>query len=151
MPSVLHLTIPVKPQERSNSLLSMKKQLEPKENLKIGSLVKVTIAIDAREELPDAVLLDLLPAGFEIEDGTLATRQKMPAVLDSGLRPRHRENRADRYLFFGKVPFGASHIVYYMRAVSPGNVALPAANLEDMYQPQLQAVSTPGQRIQVAP
>ena len=49
-----------------------------------------------------------------------------------------------------KRALGSFHVAYIVRAVTPGNFALPAVNVSDMYAPRIYARSTMG-RVEIAP
>ncbi len=92
-----------------------------------------------------ALLVDLLPAGWEIENANLAnTRQ----AQDFGWLPPltqaiYVEYRDDRYVAAfdvrdenGQRINSEFSFAYVIRAVTPGEYKLPAPSIEDMYQPE---------------
>ena len=98
------------------------------------------------EHIENAVLVDILPAGLELEDDTFKTRsQKVPGAEkapDGFVRLSGRsELRDDRYLWFGSVDGlkdDRRHLLEYrVRAVTPGTYHVPSATVEDMYNPDL--------------
>lgn len=113
----------------------------------------------------EAVLLDLLPAGLEIEsvlnDDTIKSFPFLSAITPT----RIAEARDDRFFAafdLGKRPYrnwwafgddkpGYSfHVAYIARAVTPGSFALPAAQVSDMYAPRFYGRTAMG-RITIAP
>jgi uncharacterized protein YfaS (alpha-2-macroglobulin family) len=107
--------------------------------------------IEVSAETPryhQALVVDLLPAGFEIENGRLKGRDVSSMKwLPKLTTPRHVEPRDDR--FVAAVDIGGKgrsfHLAYIVRAVTPGTFRLPAAHVEDMYRPSFfarQAMST---------
>ena len=85
-----------------------------------------------------ALIVDLLPAGFEIENPRLKGRSvKEMKWLPKLLEPRNVEPRDDRYV--AAVDIGSStrdfYLAYVVRAVTPGTFRLPAVHVEDMYAP----------------
>ncbi|MBL8834726.1 MAG: alpha-2-macroglobulin family protein [Alphaproteobacteria bacterium] len=117
-------------------------------------------------------VLDLLPAGFEIE-ATLTPNEEgnTPyAFLPRLRRPAVQEARDDRYVAAFNVTrtnpdgtpagdddsdqastFGRNFVfAYVVRAVTPGTYVLPAANAEDMYRPPVRARTAPG-AVTIAP
>ena len=108
-----------------------------------GDLVTAVITLSTPAKIENAVLADLVPGGFELEDVTLATRSAAgvfkPAhiVKPSG----NSEIRDDRWLWFGRLePLTegkAYTLTYTLRAVVPGVYAVPAASVEDMYNPDV--------------
>lgn len=119
-----------------------------------GQLLTVKITVRTAGEIPDLVLIDMLPGGFEIEDELLATRayaaplQKSDA--ETTLRPIFIEKRDDRFLFFGDaLTSGTSEITYQVRAVSRGKFALPPVRMEGMYDPEVQGTYVPSGFLEV--
>ena len=112
----------------------------------------------------EVALLDLLPAGFEIESVLNEETAKSFPFLSKLTVPRIAEGRDDRFFAsfdLGDRPyrtwwdsttrFGNSyHVAYIVRAVTPGTFALPAANVSDMYAPRVYARSAMGS-VTVAP
>jgi uncharacterized protein YfaS (alpha-2-macroglobulin family) len=92
-----------------------------------------------------ALLVDLLPAGWEIENANLAnTRQANEfAWLPALTQPSYAEYRDDRFVAAfdvrdeeGQVINAEFAFAYVVRAVTPGEYKLPAAAIEDMYRPE---------------
>jgi hypothetical protein len=101
-----------------------------------------------------ALLIDLLPAGFEVENARLAdtrTTDDLPWLPE--LTPTlYTEFLDDRFvaafdLDWGRQPYT---VAYLVRAVTPGTYKLPPAEIEDMYQPQYRA-RTAGGTVTVTP
>jgi uncharacterized protein YfaS (alpha-2-macroglobulin family) len=120
-------------------------------DLKQGQRVIVVIsgAPESVREIP-AVLVDLLPAGLEIE--SVLRREDGQAYNDSGepdqgrrdgafswagriSAPRIAEARDDRFVAALNVRGQAFKLGYIARAVTPGAYTLPGAQIEDMYKP----------------
>ncbi|MDX1606811.1 MAG: hypothetical protein R3202_11505, partial [Candidatus Competibacterales bacterium] len=86
-----------------------------------------------------ALVVDLLPAGLEIENSRLGHNSStadldwLPELSDT----RHIESLADRYEAALDLPPEERRftLAYQVRAVTPGDYALPAVFVEDMYQP----------------
>jgi uncharacterized protein YfaS (alpha-2-macroglobulin family) len=107
------------------------------------------------------VLVDLLPAGLEIEtvlgpsDGSGetqwdGTRRNGPFAWIGAISWADvAEARDDRFVASANVrePF---RFAYVARAVSPGRYTLPAAQVEDMYRPGVMARTDTG-AIRIAP
>jgi uncharacterized protein YfaS (alpha-2-macroglobulin family) len=99
----------------------------------------------------EVALLDLLPAGFEIESVLNDDTVKSFSFLDKLTATRMTEARDDR--FFAALALGTRpwrswwdddgkygndfHVAYIVRAVTPGRFALPAVNVSDMYAPRI--------------
>jgi len=115
---------------------------------------RLVIALTVRPQraaLASYVIADLLPAGFEIEamlnpeDGGTNGPYAFLGALD---RPDIAEARDDRYVAAFEAngtPYDAPvRLAYLVRAVTPGNFALPGAVSEDMYKPEVFARSGSG-------
>jgi uncharacterized protein YfaS (alpha-2-macroglobulin family) len=102
-----------------------------------------------------SMLVDPLPAGFEIErvvaPSTETEANGLPWLGDI-TRTRTAEKRDDRFMaaidlggrpdFDGgemHKPTSGFNIAYVVRVVSPGHFVLPAASIRDMYRPDVQA------------
>jgi alpha-2-macroglobulin len=123
----------------------------------------VVLKIDAADVGGRIMLVDRLPAGFEIEN---------PRIVDSGdiktldwlkttRTPEHTEFRDDRFVaafdFFGAERRNrqadgdaleatkTATVAYIVRAVTPGKFTHPAATVEDMYRPERHARTAAGQ------
>ena len=106
------------------------------------------------------VLVDLLPAGLEIEsllnpeDGAGANSEGVArrgpfAWVGEISYTQVQEQRDDRYVASATLhnPFRWAYIA---RAVTPGRYTLPAAQVEDMYRPGVMARTSTG-TINIAP
>jgi uncharacterized protein YfaS (alpha-2-macroglobulin family) len=107
-----------------------------------------------------SMLVDPLPAGFEIErvvaPSTDTEANGLPWLGDL-TRTRTAEKRDDRFmaaLDLGGLPdfddgemrkqIPGFNIAYVIRVVSPGRFVLPAASIRDMYRPDVQARGSVG-------
>jgi uncharacterized protein YfaS (alpha-2-macroglobulin family) len=96
-----------------------------------------------------ALVVDLLPAGFELENSSLEGGRDTGEVrwLPELSETRHTELRDDRFvaaLQFNRWDKRSFELAYTVRAVSPGTFTLPAIYVEDMYQPTYFARSRMG-------
>ncbi len=88
------------------------------------------------------LVVDPLPAGFEIENPRLTGGEGVAdfAWLEVAT-PAHVEARTDQYVaafrYWSEAPEFST--AYLVRAVTPGQFALPGATVEDMYRPELRA------------
>ena len=113
----------------------------------------------------EVALLDLLPAGLEIESVLNDDTIKSFPFLSALTSARITEARDDRFFAafdLGKRPYRnwwfssedksdySFHVAYIARAVTPGSFALPAAEVSDMYAPRIHARTSMG-RMTVAP
>lgn len=124
-----------------------------------GELVLVHLAVRAHQRVPDALVVDLLPAGLELENQNLA--QSAASLEDAGSNVRewvkamqngtlkHQEYRDDRYVAAVDVNgYSTTHLVYLARAVTPGRYLVPPPQVESMYRPAWQALgATPDQLV----
>lgn len=121
--------------------------------LREGELLVVALGIEAAESMPDALVVDLLPAGLEIENLNLADREQWQGVEIEGVTLsersgaadlQHEEFRDDRYVAAINLEGGAkARLFYLVRAVTPGTYTVPPPQVEDMYRPNLRAVGRP--------
>ena len=121
------------------------------ERVKKGELVEVEISLSSPREVEHAVLCDLIPGGFELEDASLKTRA---ADDDDDDAPGRSEIRDDRWLWFGRIPKrGAGEnplvLTYRLRAVTRGTYAVPALSVEDMYDPDVTGCVNAGPTVTV--
>ncbi|MEO5626568.1 MAG: alpha-2-macroglobulin [Dokdonella sp.] len=118
--------------------------------LKEGDSLIVGLKLEARESMADALLVDLLPGGLEIENFNLTDAKQWADVVVDGItitdraqaaEVRHEEFRDDRYVAALKLDKGqTAHVFYMVRAVSPGTYQIPPPLVEDMYMPQVRGV-----------
>ncbi|NDC60257.1 MAG: hypothetical protein EBZ50_15810 [Alphaproteobacteria bacterium] len=111
------------------------------------------------ERLHPSVLVDLLPAGLEIEsvlkpaDGERGEPEGSDgafAWIGRITEPRVAEARDDRFVAAADLRSESFTFAYVARAVTPGAYILPAAQIEDMYRPGVIARTSVG-RLGVAP
>ena len=105
-----------------------------------------------RAEGQQVLVVDLLPAGFEIENAALGGAAAEPPVFVGALADADfTAARDDRYVaalvIDGEQPF---RLAYLVRAVTPGQFALPGVQVEDMYAPRFRAIGPAG-RVVVTP
>jgi uncharacterized protein YfaS (alpha-2-macroglobulin family) len=94
------------------------------------------------------LVVDLLPAGFEIENTRLAGSQKTNqfAWLGDLTTPSYAEYRDDRFVAALNLSDDQDtfQLAYLVRAVTPGTYRLPASAIEDMYRPSLRSRTAMG-------
>ena len=127
---------------------------EPIENgvFKHGDMVVAEISVKAlTANLENVVVVDMLPAGFEIENPRLESRAGISWLSSKRFKPDYVDIRDDRLIFFGKFPRRKEQKFYYaLRAVTQGEFILPSVTAEAMYDPSKSSVASGG-RISVAP
>ncbi len=124
-----------------------------------GELLIVQLQINAEQLTPDTLVVDLLPAGFELENQNLTHSIKLADIIIAGKSIKdwqqqshiqHQEFRADRYLAAIKVDQHQTQQLFYLvRAVTPGKYQVPPALAEDMYRPEIRAVGNTMANIQI--
>ncbi|MDY0249642.1 MAG: alpha-2-macroglobulin [Pseudomonas sp.] len=125
-----------------------------------GDLVVVHLAVRATKTVADALLVDLLPAGLELENQNLAQSSASLSRASSALREWqeamqntdivHQEYRDDRYVAALSIPAKqVKHLLYLARAVTPGRYVVPPAQVASMYRPEWQAHSASSATMQV--
>jgi uncharacterized protein YfaS (alpha-2-macroglobulin family) len=86
------------------------------------------------------LVVDLLPAGFEIESAIPAGGASQPGYdwLKSTSQTAYTEARDDRFVAALDMAEGAKDftLAYVVRAVTPGTFVYPALAVEDMYDPE---------------
>ncbi|MGE0725274.1 MAG: MG2 domain-containing protein [Alphaproteobacteria bacterium] len=95
---------------------------------------------DTDTDAAEALLVDLIPAGFELENAALVGGR---GAHEFGWLPdlsevSHVELRDDRFVAGMTLTksSAAFTVAYLMRAVTPGRYVQPASYLEDMYRPE---------------
>ena len=111
---------------------------------KVAQNTRLIVALNVTETEAQAgklLVVDHLPAGFEIENPRLVTSAEVASLawLAQDYAPSHSEFRDDRFVASyerdeaSDTPMVAAYIV---RAVAPGRYAHPPATVEDMYRPE---------------
>ena len=144
--------------QNDTSVIRLKKQIldeagKPAETVRPGDLLTVSISSENAIGIDSFVLLDLLPGGCAIENGSLATRQASTGDAEEkndGILVRHKERHDDRFIIMGALDGGKPFaITYKMRTITPGSFAIPPVHLEDMYNPDIQATFAPDATLEV--
>ncbi len=131
------------------------------QTIKTGDYIIVRLQVHAEKRSPDTMIVDLIPAGFELENPGLKHSTPIESFSVNGKRltevnpnygPRikHKEYRDDRYVAAVDL-YGNStlELVYLMRAVTPGTYQVPSAFVEDMYRPENRGVGYPFKAVTV--
>ena len=112
-----------------------------------GELVIAEITVKAlTSDLENVVVVDMLPAGFEIENPRLITRDSASWSKDKqAFTPNYIDIRDDRLLFYGTFQYQREERFYYaLRAVTQGTFTVPPISAEAMYDPSKSAVASSG-------
>lgn len=117
-----------------------------------GDMIVAEISVKAlTANLENVVVVDMLPAGFEIENPRLESRAGISWLPKKRFKPDYVDIRDDRLIFFGKFPRRKEQRFYYaLRAVTQGEFILPPVTAEAMYDPSKSSVASGG-RISVVP
>lgn len=129
------------------------------QKVKTGELFLVHLSVTAKERVPDALIVHLLPAGFELENQNLEHAIKLDEFRIDGKSVRklqeatplkHREYRDDRFVAaLDQNPWSPGHLFFLVRAVTPGVYQVPPPQVEDMYRPEIRAIGHSLQPIEV--
>ncbi|MBK9384064.1 MAG: hypothetical protein IPN34_04500 [Planctomycetes bacterium] len=118
-----------------------------------GDLVLVELQFECAERCENAIAIDPLPAGFEIENPRLKTRdqrplEELPTSYGVELAPQRVERLADRLALFADLPAGKSRWRYLVRAVQPGSFSQAPLEVQAAYDPRFGGRS-PASRVEV--
>ncbi|NOY77840.1 MAG: hypothetical protein GXO76_08225 [Calditrichaeota bacterium] len=138
--------------EEDNDLIARRRYLTDKGNplvyntIRQGDLIVAEITIKAPDEsLKNVAVVDMLPAGFEIENTRLQSREGIPWIGKQNYHPAYVDVRDDRLIFYGNFHAGKLYKFYYsLRAVTAGKFILPPIHAEAMYDPQKSSVASSG-------
>ncbi|MFT4927738.1 MAG: hypothetical protein ACI8WB_003852, partial [Phenylobacterium sp.] len=117
--------------------------------VEVGDLLIVQLQVSAEHRSPDALVIDLIPAGFELENQNLEHAMKLDTFRFKGkdfnaisryTKIKHYEYRDDRYVVALDLGRADANVFYLLRAVTPGSYKVPAPLVEDMYNPQKRGV-----------
>lgn len=154
------------PPEKDDSQIALSREMfdlngKPvtRREFKVGELLLVHLSVTAKQYIPDALIVDLIPAGFEIENQNLKHGFKMEDMSIAGesiwkLRERapivHEEFRDDRYAAAARLSDQRIvHFFYLVRVVSPGSFSVPPVFAESMYRPEIRGIGATPERITV--
>jgi alpha-2-macroglobulin len=110
-------------------------------NVRQGDMVFVRLGVStpAGLRLENLALVDLLPAGLEIENPRLGADQIQDWMTKNRYVADYVDIRDDRILMFVRYHSSGTQYYYYVaRAVTEGQFVLPSFHAEAMYDPQTQ-------------
>ena len=103
-----------------------------------GQLIVVTITLKPeKKEIHNLVIVDMLPAGLEIENPRLTSRGSLSFNPQITFSPAYQDIRDDRILIFSDYISGEQSFSYAVRAVTPGRYTIPNIYAEAMYDPDI--------------
>ncbi|MDR0805656.1 MAG: alpha-2-macroglobulin family protein [Enterobacteriaceae bacterium] len=131
------------------------------ENIRSGQLLVVILNIwTSKESVPDTLVVDLLPAGFELENQNLGNSSAN--LSDSAVRLaelqremqnteiQYQEYRDDRYVAAIKIDrYRPATLLYLVRAVTPGRYSVPAPQVESMYKPEWHGIGSTPDKVEI--
>ena len=130
-----------------------------KRPLRVGELLVAHLSIISDRHVENGLVVDLLPAGLEIENLNLTQGETLENLKIDGVDPmqamnhtaiKHQEYRDDRFAAaLALSPHRSSSLFYLVRVVSPGEYMVPPPFAEDMYDPEWRGIGTTPARLQV--
>lgn len=132
--------------------------LNPKRH-QSGDVLLVHLTVRADQRIKDALVIDLIPAGFELENQNLSNSLKTAEFKVEGKtieemqrynQVKHQEYLDDRYVAAIDLHKNQpEHLFYLIRAVTPGSYTNPPPFVEDMYRPYIRAIGRSFEDIEV--
>jgi len=112
-----------------------------------AQMVVVKIEMEAlSKNLKNVIICDMLPAGLEIENPRLQSRETIPWIKESSWQPDYLDIRDDRLLLYVSLAHRQKRTFYYSaRAVTCGEFILPPILAECMYDPVYTSVASSGE------
>ncbi len=109
-----------------------------------GELVSLDLTIEGHTRVPYVVVDAPIPAGLEVVQRSLGRGQAATALGGArGFWVSHEELRRDRALVFAdNLPVGTLRHSVPLRATTPGRYAMPPAQTQAMYMPEIYGRST---------
>lgn len=123
--------------------------------LEVGSMMVVILDVTSKEPVHDALIVDYLPAGLELENQNLSNSSvnlsSIPGVSDllkddDVSQLKYQEFRDDRYVAAVNIQNYKERqkyhkrVAYLVRAVTTGNYMIPYPYVESMYRPERFAI-----------
>lgn len=116
---------------------------------KTGEMVVVRLRVQSGQAIKDALVVERVPAGMEVENLNLSQGVQASALTVEGVnvgqalqdaRIKHSEYRDDRFVVAADLLGGKLDLYYLLRVVTPGKYVVPAPFAEDMYRPDIRGV-----------
>ena len=116
---------------------------------KTGDTVLVRLRVQTRQRIRDALVVERIPAGMEVENLNLSQGSRAADFQVEGVnlgtaladpRIKYSEYRDDRFVVAVDLGSQKIDLFYLLRVVTPGRYVVPAPYVEDMYRPELRGV-----------
>jgi uncharacterized protein YfaS (alpha-2-macroglobulin family) len=116
------------------------------QNIKQSDMIVAKITMTAlADNLDNVIVTDMLPAGLEIENPRLGSRDAISWIGDKSITPDYMDIRDDRLNIYLNLRKGRTVEFYYLlRAVTAGRFVLPPVSAEAMYDPFQSSVANSG-------
>ncbi len=124
-----------------------------------GDRMLVELAVAADQDMPHCLVVDLLPAGMELEDPHLSGSTVTDGIMVDGKSvaewhnahdTRHTEYRDDRFVAALNIRANLENRRFYaVRLVSPGRFHVPPPLVEDMYKPWIRGIGSGGDILEI--
>lgn len=117
-----------------------------------GEMLIVRLRVKAAQRVKDGLVVDRIPAGFEVENMNLTQGAQASALKVQGTdvaaamtneRIKHNEYRDDRFVAAADLDGRPLELFYLVRVVTPGRYVVPATFAEDMYRPEVRSIGKP--------
>ncbi|MDP1900449.1 MAG: alpha-2-macroglobulin [Rubrivivax sp.] len=147
---------PIKPQAPRADTLSVERSLWATDGkpaagrqFSTGEMLIVRLRVQSKQAIKDGLVVDRIPAGFELENLNLSQGPKGGeftvegtniATANGNERIVHTEYRDDRFVAAARLGGEKLDLFYLVRAVTPGQYVVPAPFAEDMYRPELRGI-----------
>lgn len=118
-------------------------------DFKTGDIVVVRLRAFSRQRIKDALVVERVPAGMEVENLNLSDGIKASAFVIDGVNVgsalsaasiKYTEYRDDRFVAAVDLDRKPTDLFYLLRVVTPGKFVVPAPFAEDMYRPDVRGV-----------
>jgi alpha-2-macroglobulin len=119
---------------------------------KAGDTLLVRLRVSAKQRIKDALVVERIPAGMEVENLNLSQGARAADFSVDGVnigaaqkdaRIKYSEYRDDRFVAAVELSGQKIDLFYLLRVVTPGQYGVPAPFAEDMYRPELRGVGKP--------
>lgn len=146
---------PVKPLAPSSDRISVERAMFTTDGKPVtarqfttGEMFIVRLRVKAAQAIKDGLVVDRIPAGFEIENLNLSQGPQAGEFTVDGVnvaqananeRIVHTEYRDDRFVAAARLG-QTLDLFYLVRAVTPGRYVVPATFAEDMYRAEIRGV-----------